>query len=55
MLGIEIDGDAKAVAAECLKKGLLILTAKTKLRMVPPLNITLEQIDMAIEILKECL
>lgn len=55
MLGIEIDGDAKSVAAECLKKGLLILTAKTKLRMVPPLNITYEQIDAAIEILKECL
>ncbi|MBE6798535.1 MAG: acetylornithine/succinylornithine family transaminase [Ruminococcaceae bacterium] len=55
MLGIEIDGDAKQTANECLKKGVLILTAKSKLRMVPPLNITFEQIDAAIEILKECL
>ncbi len=55
MLGIEIDGDAKAIANECLKKGVLILTAKTKLRMVPPLNITYCQIDKALNILKECL
>lgn len=55
MLGVEIDGDAKQIANKCLEKGLLILTAKTKLRLVPPLNIAYDQIDKAMEILKECL
>lgn len=55
MLGVEIDGDAKQTADECLKKGVLILTAKTKLRIVPPLNITYNEIDKALNILKECL
>ena len=53
MLGIETEKPAKELAVACLEKGVLILTAKTKLRMLPPLNITKAQLDTALEILKE--
>lgn len=55
MLGIEIDGDAKAVANECIENGLLVLTAKTKIRLLPALNITRAEIDEALEIFKRVL
>ena len=55
MLGIEIDGDAKAVANECIENGLLVLTAKTKIRLLPALNITREEIDSAIGIFEKVL
>lgn len=53
MIGIETEKPAKEIANEALKAGVLILTAKSKLRMLPPLNITYEQIDSALKILKE--
>lgn len=52
MLGIETERDAKSVAAECLEKGVIVLTAKTKVRLLPPLNITQEELIESIEILK---
>ena len=53
MIGIVTEKDnAKAVAAECVKNGLLILTAKNLLRMLPPLTITYEEIDKGLSILK---
>ena len=53
MLGVETEKPAKELAQKALERGVLILTAKTKLRMLPPLNITKEQLDKALEILKE--
>ncbi len=53
MLGIEIDGDAKQIVSECIKKGVILLTAKQKVRLLPPLNITYEQLDKALDIFKE--
>ena len=53
MLGVETEKPAKELAKKALERGVLILTAKTKLRMLPPLNITKEQLDKALEILKE--
>lgn len=55
MLGIEIEGTASDIAKECISNGVLPLTAKTKIRLVPPLNITYEQIDKALEVLKEAI
>jgi len=52
MIGIEIEKDAKEVAAECLKKGVIVLTAKTKIRLLPPLNIKMQELEQAITILK---
>jgi acetylornithine/N-succinyldiaminopimelate aminotransferase len=57
MLGIDLkDGfEAKAIAAKCVENGLLILTAKTALRMLPPLVITYEEIDRGLAILESVL
>lgn len=55
MVGIEIDGNAGDVAKKCTENGLLIITAKTLLRMLPPLNITYEEIDKAVAILEKTL
>ena len=53
MIGITIDESVTSgeVAGRCVENGLLILTAKAKLRMLPPLNISKEEIDKGIEIL----
>ena len=53
MLGIEIEKPAGDMAKEALKKGLLVLTAKTKVRLLPPLNITKDELDRGLKILKE--
>lgn len=56
MVGIELsEGDAHHVAKKCVENGLLIITAKDLLRMLPPLNITYDELDEAIEILKKTL
>ena len=53
MLGIELKTkNAGEIAKKCSENGLLILTAKNKLRMLPPLVITKEEIDKGISILK---
>ncbi len=53
MLGIETEKDAKEIANECLKNGLLVLTAKTKVRLLPALNISYKELDKGLKILKE--
>lgn len=56
MVGIELEkGDAHTIAAKCVKNGLLIITAKNLLRMLPSLNITYEELDKALEILEKTL
>jgi len=52
MIGLELEKEASAVAAECLKEGLIVLTAHSKIRLLPALNITDEQLERAAEILK---
>lgn len=57
MIGITLPEKvcAAEAAKECAKQGLLILTAKNKLRMLPPLNITISEIDAGIGILSKVL
>ncbi len=56
MIGVVLEKDnAKEVASKCVEKGLLVLTAKTLIRFLPPLNITKEEIDKGLEIFKSCL
>lgn len=56
MIGVRLKTkNASDVCKACLDNGLLILTAKTKLRFLPPLTITYEEIDKGIEILKKVL
>lgn len=52
MLGVETDKPAGEVVKACLANGLLILTAKTKLRLLPALNISDAELDEGLEILK---
>jgi len=53
MLGIETEKPAKEIAAECLERGLLVLTAKTKIRLLPALNISKNELNKGLNILKE--
>ena len=53
MLGVETQKDAKQIASECLENGLLVLTAKTKIRLLPALNISYPELDRGLKILKE--
>ena len=52
MIGIELrTKKAGDIVKSALDKGLLLLTAKTKVRLLPPLTITYEEIDKGLEIL----
>ena len=53
MIGIETERDAGTVIAECMERGVLVIKAKTKVRLLPALNIPTEQLKKAIDILKE--
>ncbi len=53
MLGIKTKKDAKVILKECLEKGVLVLTAKDKVRLVPALNIPMDKLEKAVCILKE--
>lgn len=56
MLGVVLDkGTAREVAESCLKGGLLILTAKTLLRLLPPLSITDAELTAGLDILEATL
>lgn len=56
MVGIELESkDAHDIALNCVNNGLLIITAKSLLRMLPPLTITYEELDKAVEILDNTL
>lgn len=46
---------ARTLAAQCLQNGLLILTAKTLLRLLPPLNISRAELDKGLSILEATL
>ena len=53
MIGVETEKPAKEVANACIEKGVLVLTAKTKVRLLPSLNIDWDDLNKAIRILKE--
>ena len=52
MLGIETEKDASEVVAECMKNGVLVLKAKNKVRLLPALNIPVDLLINALEVLK---
>lgn len=55
MLGIELDTDVKPIVNTLLEHGLLVLTAKHKMRLLPPLTISQEELEKGLAILKEVL
>lgn len=56
MIGIELKSmQASDIVRKALDKGLLLLTAKNKIRLLPPLTISYDEIDKGIKILSELL
>lgn len=56
MLGIKLKSKkANDILTQAFEHGLLILTAKDKVRLLPPLNITYEELDRGLDILIELL
>ncbi len=53
MVGVKTVKDAKAVVSECIANGVLVLTAKDKIRLLPALNIPFDLLEKAISILKK--
>ena len=53
MLGIETVRSAGEIVSGCIERGVLVLTAKNKIRLLPPLNIPFELLKQGIRILKE--
>ena len=55
MLGIKTKKSAKDIMLYAMKKGLLVLTAKDKVRLLPPLNIANAELERGLEILKDAI
>lgn len=55
MLGIETEKPAKEVIASAMEKGVLVLSAKTKVRLLPPLTITYDLLEIAMDKLLEAI
>ncbi len=53
MIGIETERPAGEIIEECRKKGVLVIKAKQKIRLLPALNIEKELLEKAIKIIKE--
>jgi acetylornithine/N-succinyldiaminopimelate aminotransferase len=55
MLGVKTTKPVKEVVNYCLENGVLVLTAKDKLRLLPPLNIETSDLKKAISVIKNAL
>ncbi|MCD8306747.1 MAG: aspartate aminotransferase family protein [Clostridia bacterium] len=53
MIGIQTTKPVGKVVAACAEKGLIVLSAHTKVRLLPPFNIRKDEIDEALKILNE--
>lgn len=54
MLGFEPEQPARAFAEKLLENGVLVTTAKQMIRLLPALNIPMEQLKTAVQIIKRC-
>jgi len=54
MIGVKTVKPAGEVLKACMEQGVLCLTAKDKVRLLPALNIPMENLKKAIEVLKNC-
>lgn len=53
MLGVKTNKDVKDIIAACREQGVIILSAKDKIRLLPALNIPMELLEKGINILAE--
>ncbi|MBQ3527986.1 MAG: aspartate aminotransferase family protein [Clostridia bacterium] len=51
MLGIKTEKPASEIVEKCIKNGVLVITAKDKVRLLPPLNIPLELLEKAVNVI----
>ena len=52
MIGIKTKKSAKEVVTACMEQGVLCLTAKDKVRLLPALNIPMEALEKAVAVIK---
>ncbi|MBO5231485.1 MAG: aspartate aminotransferase family protein [Clostridia bacterium] len=55
MVGIKTEKPAAEVVKAAIEKGVLCLTAKDKVRLLPPLNIPMDALKKAVDIIKSCM
>ena len=53
MIGVETEKDAGEIIKACMEKGVLVIKAKSKVRLLPALNIPWDDLKIAIKTLKE--
>jgi len=53
MIGIETEGDSGKILAACIERGILPIKAKSKLRLLPALNIPWDKLTAAVAIIAE--
>ena len=53
MLGIKTEKNVKDVINNCMEQGVLVLSAKSKLRLLPPLNIPYDKLEKAVSVIKK--
>ncbi|MBQ3221772.1 MAG: aminotransferase class III-fold pyridoxal phosphate-dependent enzyme [Clostridia bacterium] len=53
MIGVDCEKDAGEIVKACMQRGVLVIKAKHKVRLLPALNIPFEQLKQAIKTLKE--
>lgn len=51
MLGIKCAKPASEIVSECIKRGVLVITAKDKVRLLPPLNIPVDLLKKALDVI----
>ena len=53
MIGVQCEKDASEVIKGCMDEGVLVIKAKNKVRLLPALNIPMDLLSKAIEVIKK--
>ena len=53
MIGIACDKPVGEILSGCLANGVIVLSAHDKVRLLPPLSISMEQLSKAVDVLKK--
>ena len=54
-IGLKENLNAREIVEKCIEKGVVPLTAKNKIRLLPPLTITDKELKKAVDVLCECI
>jgi acetylornithine/N-succinyldiaminopimelate aminotransferase len=50
---VETERPVKDVINDCMARGVLVISAKNKVRLLPALNIPMAQLEQAVSVLKD--